>query len=43
MLQLDAFASLFVILLVEFKADEVALLADGCNGGGAAAHEWVES
>ena len=42
LLQHDAFASLFVILLVEFKADEVALLADGCNGGGAAAHERVE-
>ena len=42
LLQLDALASLVVILLVEFKADEVTLLADGCNGGGAAAHEWVE-
>ena len=35
MLQLDALASLVVILLVELKADEVALLTDGCNGGGA--------
>ena len=35
LLQLDALASLVVILLVEFKADEVALLTDGCNGGGA--------
>ena len=34
LLQLDALASLVVILLVEFKADEVALLTDGCNGGG---------
>ena len=35
LLQLDALASLVVILLVEFNADEVALLTDGCNGGGA--------
>ena len=41
LLQLDALASLVVILLVEFKADEVALLTDGCNGGGAAAHTVV--
>ena len=39
--QLDALASLVVILLVELKADEVALLTDGCNGGGAAAHTVV--
>ena len=42
MLQLDALASLVVIFFVELKADEVALLTDGCNGGGAAAHERVE-
>ena len=41
MLQLDALASLVVILLVELKADEVTLLTDGCNGGGAAAHTVV--
>ena len=40
-LQFDALASLVVILLVELKADEAALLADGCNGGGAAAHTVV--
>ena len=34
-LQFNALASLVVILLVEFKADEVALLTDGCYGGGA--------
>ena len=34
-LQFNALASLVVILLVELEADEVALLADGCNGGGA--------
>ena len=39
--QLDALASLVVILLVEFKADEVALLTDGCNGGGAATNTVV--
>ena len=32
-LQFNALASLVVILLVEFKADEVALFTDGCNGG----------
>ena len=37
----DALASLVVILLVELEADEVALLADGCNGGGTAAHTVV--
>ena len=41
LLQLDALARLVVILLIELKADEVALLADGCNGGGAAAHTVV--
>ena len=40
-LQFDALASLVVILLVELEADEVALLTDGCNGGGAAAHTVV--
>lgn len=35
MLQLDALASLVVILLVELKADEVALLFYTSNGGGA--------
>ena len=39
--ELNALASLVVILLVEFKADEIALLTDGCNGGGAAAHTVV--
>ena len=34
-LQFYALASLVVILLVELKADEVALLTDGCNSGGA--------
>ena len=34
-LHFDALACLVVILLVEFKAYEVALLSDGCNGGGA--------
>ena len=34
-LHFDALACLVIILLVEFKADEVALLTDGCNGGGA--------
>ena len=33
-LQLDAIASLFVILIVELKADEVALLFYTSNGGG---------
>ena len=41
LLQLDALASLVVILLVEFKADEVALLFYTSNGGGAAAHTIV--
>ena len=40
-LHFDAIASLVVILLVELEADEVALLTDGCNGGGAAAHTVV--
>ena len=40
-LQFNALASLVVILLVDLKADEVALLTDGCNGGGAAAHAVV--
>ena len=40
-LHFDTLASLVVILLVELKADEVALLTDGCNGGGAAAHTVV--
>ena len=40
-LHFDAIASLVVILLVEFKADEFALLTDGCDGGGAAAHTAV--
>ena len=35
LLQLDALASLVVILLVELKADEVALLFYTSNGGGA--------
>lgn len=33
--------SLVVILLVEFKADEVALLFYTSNGGGAATHTVV--
>ena len=41
-LLLYALASLVVILLVEFKSDEVALLTDGCNGGGAAAHTVIQ-
>ena len=41
LLQLDALASLVVILLVKLKADEVAFLADGCNGGGATTHAVV--
>ena len=41
LLLLDALASLVVILLVELKADEVALLADGRYGGGAATHAVV--
>ena len=41
LLQLDALARLVVILLVELKADEVSLLSNGCNGGGAAAHTVV--
>ena len=41
LLQLDALASLVVILLVEFKTNEVAFLADGCNGGGATTHAVV--
>ena len=41
MLQLDALTSLVVILLVEFKADEVALLFYTSNGGGAAAHTVI--
>ena len=41
-LQLDAIASLVVILLVELKSDEVALLTDGCNGSGAAAHTVIQ-
>ena len=40
-LHFDALASLVVILLVELEADEVALLSDGGNGGGAAAHTVV--
>ena len=40
-LQFDALTSLVVILLVELEADEVALLANGCNGSGAAAHAVV--
>ena len=42
LLQLDALASLVVILLVELKADEVALLFYTSNGGGAAAHSVVQ-
>ena len=34
-LKFNAIASLVVIFFVQFKADEVALLTDGCNGGGA--------
>ena len=41
-LQFDALASLVVILLVELKTNEVALLFYTSNGGGAASHEWVE-
>ena len=41
-LKFNALASLVVILLVEFKADEVALLADGCNGGGATPRTVIE-
>ena len=41
-LHFDAIASLVVILLVELKADEVALLTYGCNGGGAAAHTVIQ-
>ena len=41
MFKFNALASLVVILLVYLKADEVALLTDGCNGGGAAAHKRV--
>ena len=40
-LQFDALTSLVVILLVELKADEVALLFYTSNGGGAAAHAVV--
>ena len=41
-LQFDALTSLVVILLVELEADEVSLLTDGCNGGGATAHTVVQ-
>ena len=40
-LQFNALASLFVILLVELKADEVSLLSYGCDGGGATAYTVV--
>ena len=40
-LHFDALASLVVIFLIELKADEVAFLTDGCNGGSAAAHTVV--
>ena len=39
--ELNALASLVVILLVELEADEVALLFYTSNGGGAAAHAVV--
>ena len=41
LLLLDALASLVVILLVELKADEVTLLFNTSNGGGATAHTVV--
>ena len=41
-LHFDAIASLVVIPLVELEADEVSLLTDGCNGGGAAANTVVQ-
>ena len=40
--QLDALASLVVILLVELEPDEVALLFYTSNGGGAAAHTVIQ-
>ena len=41
-LLLYALASLVVILLVELEAYEVALLTDGCNGGGATPRTVIE-
>lgn len=41
LLQLDALASLVVILLIELEADEIAFLFYTSNGSGAAAHAVV--
>ena len=42
LLHVDTLASLIEILLVQFKADEVAFLLDASDGGCAAAHAVVQ-